>query len=507
MHARRVPGNTCREVKLRLGVGVILAIAVAFVLVVGMRVGGLGVGGFAEQNYRGAAWDRASSDVAVWRQENAYLEQENWDRLSAPTDAEVLPARDIPELPGSIRVLVLGDSFVWGTGVLDPDMRWWVELQNELDARTSPGTFTVRAVGTPGASTMSQSAWLRSGVLNSVDPAVVVVPYVANDSVPHPADFEPGGLCHGVCPALLNHVPEFIDCFQRERSEAVCRDLLRESYPDAVVFSEVVDRPLDGPYSAAFGAAIRSIAEVTSGRVLLWMPTPVDPADWANAQLVESVFAQAGFTLVSPERTVGLLRPLPSGSEADPDRHLNPDDAHPGPVLTRAYATDMADAIMAAVPPEEVAAAEQAARTDPPQVTSLVSWVLPSSVQVTSTASSADVQLTAATGARAGDQQGSPCASLARPHARLSLSRLLTPGTRLALTMVDGPAAGLAVFAFGYDADGTTTMTEVGTVGVGESLEVRSGPLARGIVLADTAVSGCGGAPSLPNARVTVTVR
>lgn len=509
MHAGQAPENTSKTVKLRLGVGVIVALAALLVLGLIMRSGGTDALLARADTRTGSAWELAYTDTASWEQEGAYLEQENWERLSAETDAELLPAGDIPETPDSIRILVLGDSFIWGTGVLDPDMRWWVKLQDELDTRTSPGTFTVRAIGTPGASTMLQNTWLNSGILTSYNPDVIVIPYVANDFIPHPTDFEPGGACARNCPPLLNHTPEFIDCYKQERSEARCRDKLHDTYPTAATYADIADNPLDGPYSSVFRSAIRSIAATAGDLPLLWMPTPIDPADWDNSQHVKPLFADAGFTTLTPERTLALLQPLPAGSNADPDRHLNPADTHPGPVLTTAYAADTADAILSALPPSQIADAQRAAQANPPQPAELVSWALPTSLEVNSTPTFTEVRIGGSPGAeeanKAQARQSSPCASLKRPHARLTLSRLVPPGSTLTLTLTEGPAEGLDAWAFGYQDDGTTTVTPLGTLNAGAPLDMNTGPQARGILLADRTTTGCSSATStLPSATVTL---
>ena len=82
---------------------------------------------------------------------------------------------------GKSRILVIGDSFVWGDGYVNANDIWWRQLERELHRR---GYWDVEVVaaGFLGASTQDQLTWLRAGGLARLgSPDLVILGYVTND--------------------------------------------------------------------------------------------------------------------------------------------------------------------------------------------------------------------------------------------------------------------------------------------------------------------------------------
>jgi hypothetical protein len=82
---------------------------------------------------------------------------------------------------GGSRVLVIGDSFVWGDGYLNANDIWWRKVGRELHKR---GYWNVEVVaaGFNGASTQRELAWVRAGGLARLASRDLVLPgYVTND--------------------------------------------------------------------------------------------------------------------------------------------------------------------------------------------------------------------------------------------------------------------------------------------------------------------------------------
>ena len=78
------------------------------------------------------------------------------------------------------KILVVGDSFVWGDGTSNLNQIWWSAMARELDRRGYD--CQVYAVGYFGASTQDEFCWLRdTAVLEDIKPDLIVLGYVAND--------------------------------------------------------------------------------------------------------------------------------------------------------------------------------------------------------------------------------------------------------------------------------------------------------------------------------------
>lgn len=77
------------------------------------------------------------------------------------------------------RILVMGDSFVWGSGYANMNDIWWRQLQRELNRR-GYNQVEVIAAGVNGASTREQLEAARKLVLE-YEPDLIIWGYVTND--------------------------------------------------------------------------------------------------------------------------------------------------------------------------------------------------------------------------------------------------------------------------------------------------------------------------------------
>lgn len=82
--------------------------------------------------------------------------------------------------PRSKRILVLGDSFVWGHGLANMNHTWWRQLQAELDRKG----YDVEVVGAGmcGANTRKELLWARQ-LLKIYKPDLIIWSYVINDPI------------------------------------------------------------------------------------------------------------------------------------------------------------------------------------------------------------------------------------------------------------------------------------------------------------------------------------
>ena len=148
-----------------------LACLVALILIAEWRLAGLATQG------------RITSDP--WQAENDRINTMNQAKIqSSLPDDPLWRSAGIPSplLPADKpRILVLGDSFVWGDGYLNVNDVWWRQLERELHRR-GHWQVEVVAAGLGGASTQDELRWLRgTNLLSQVAPDLVVLGYVAND--------------------------------------------------------------------------------------------------------------------------------------------------------------------------------------------------------------------------------------------------------------------------------------------------------------------------------------
>lgn len=87
---------------------------------------------------------------------------------------------ETPKPHGTYRIMVLGDSFVFGTG-LAPEERFTNILERKLDEVTSGKKFEVVNFGREGACTKAELDTLTEYV-SIVEPDFIIVGYVSNDT-------------------------------------------------------------------------------------------------------------------------------------------------------------------------------------------------------------------------------------------------------------------------------------------------------------------------------------
>ncbi|MBA3994677.1 MAG: hypothetical protein C0469_14260 [Cyanobacteria bacterium DS2.3.42] len=118
----------------------------------------------------------------LWTDENHRLNHftylKNDARQSDPVwRSQYMPVS--PEHPGKKRIMVIGDSFVWGDGADNVNTLWWRQLEMELEKR-GYSDVEVIAAGLNGASTDDEFGWLHT-LLPKYKPDLVVFGYVTND--------------------------------------------------------------------------------------------------------------------------------------------------------------------------------------------------------------------------------------------------------------------------------------------------------------------------------------
>lgn len=92
-----------------------------------------------------------------------------------------MPRQDIYD-ENTKRIVVLGDSFVWGHASLDRNEVFWRLLENELRAEGYNVRFD--AVASPGVSAYNEIDWLtKTDLIDVLKPDMILIGYVVNDPI------------------------------------------------------------------------------------------------------------------------------------------------------------------------------------------------------------------------------------------------------------------------------------------------------------------------------------
>lgn len=461
-----------------------------------------------EQQVRVPEFDRSEQ----WARESGYIIWEGESRVGRfPPHVEQHPHPSFAG-PKQIRVLAVGDSFTWAHGEHDLDVRWQVELEQELNRRTSPGTFRVDYAASPGTGPLAWLDWLREGWVTPEKYDAVVLAIVWNDAVLTGGEML---LCPTQdCPPLYLEETDVMErCLAASDGLAgrLTRTIARMDASSGLALRDIrcseaavsartglvgmrfaAANPHLTPYWDSYRSGLRLLREEFGDRIVAAFPAALGPVELAWVLELKPAMEDAGFEWFGPDASVGLIED--GGIEG---MFANPGVQHPGPAFTRLYARDAADFLLSRIEPSRLA--DAAASGGSSAGRNLVSNSMPDAMVLRHDRDAAEVGYRRDAGgdgyvhagtAGALPAQFVPCMNIGRPHLMLMLRRDLPEGSVLKLSLPYGPPS--EVLVLGYSKEGTPSIRKAGKVSQGADLEVgMGGELARGLLIAPDGPEGC----------------
>lgn len=134
--------------------------------------------------------DSGTLSSGRWQEQDSWLLEQGRRKNLASNNCSVWRSIGWPvneKKPKNKRILVMGDSFVWGTGYPNMNTLWWRRLQKVLNDR-GYNDVEVIAAGMPAQSTAAQLADARK-IIGKYKPDLIIWGYVTND----PDEIDPNG--------------------------------------------------------------------------------------------------------------------------------------------------------------------------------------------------------------------------------------------------------------------------------------------------------------------------
>lgn len=259
----------------------------------------------------------------------------------------------------NLRILAVGDSFVWGSGNTNVNYLWWKQLEREMTKRGYP--CTVYAVGFGGTSTYDQLDWLQNtSVIEDIDPHIIIMGYVVNDAQLPQAESNPKAwlnfsdvvgipitdILSGFFPSVFQTLKykitdKFADypAFNNDRIgyqykgwmlQLVGEDHLRRFEQQVIVplgnFVDSIDVP-----------------------ILLFTTPEIPDKEFYRSRYepILPLYAKAGLKVYD---SLDYYEQNYSDEKYSAGYYINPVDGHPGPVPNRAYAEYMANVLESEYP-------------------------------------------------------------------------------------------------------------------------------------------------------------
>ena len=295
---------------------------------------------------------RVASDP--WQRENVRINRMNAAKVKAVPENPFWRSAGISpgstKASGKSRILVIGDSFVWGDGYVNANDIWWRQLERELHRR---GYWDVEVVaaGFLGASTQDQLAWLRAGGLARLgSPDLVVLGYVTNDPDIRGATGAPMVVqigrdiplrqWRGVDRSIGRVAPNLAGQL-KQRLTSKWQAGVRDAYPYEEWELKLLEPPNIDAYRGVVGELGEFLRETGIPFFVVTLPNYPGPDHFSpRYAAVAPIFRSAGFLFI--DLLEDFVREYPPGGEALP-WGINPSNGHPGTVSTRFYARKTAD--------------------------------------------------------------------------------------------------------------------------------------------------------------------
>ena len=300
--------------------------------------------------------DRGLLNSQAWKVANQLLYKLDQRKVHSTYENPLWFSDGIPfHDSGKRRILVIGDSFVWGDGSLNCNDLWWRQLERALH-HAGYWNVEVIAAGLNGASTQDELYWLKDlKLIERVKPDVIVIGYVTNDPdcvdaegrhyVPQnlslqPKTSRPSSLAAHVFPQLT---------FQIDRLLSRRNETMHQGGFD---YADWELKILEGPNIQAYQKVLMELGEFLKQSgvpyLAVTLPNQPDPDFWRRRYAVVSpLFQNAGipFHDLSP----AFLNEYGSGGNLL-RWAINPANGHPGPLSTSFYARQVSALLIRTAP-------------------------------------------------------------------------------------------------------------------------------------------------------------
>ncbi len=293
---------------------------------------------------------RGELGSAMWKEHNERVVEMMGQRNHATDENPLWKSHMFPvseEKAGKHRILVIGDSYVWGDGQANLNDIWWRQLQYELEKRGYDNVEVI-AAGRCGASTRVELSWMDR-LCRQFDPDAIILGYVTNDPdegsdvpgdgyVKQMRNGPQGSEFSGVSGKILSFFPHLKYQLQDLRSKKLGE---KQSGPAGYTYNEWEKRILEGKNFEAYKETVKRLGDFAAGcgRPFLVVTLPMPLAEnQKKYAAVEPLFKDAGVKFVN------LLAPMLSWyKNSNGDSRINaiavsPVNGHPGLAANRFYA-------------------------------------------------------------------------------------------------------------------------------------------------------------------------
>lgn len=304
------------------------------------------------QNFVKPGWSSwVTEDIKI----NRLMAQRNRATPQDPVwHSALLP--DPANLPRRKRILVIGDSYVWGHGCINVNDLWWRQLERELHRRGYEDV-TVIGAGWNGASTRIELSWIPQ-LMEKYKPDMVVWGYVPND--PDESENEKTAIERGtdlrgndMQRTLTDMFPHLYPYFMSIRYVASLNKGVGIS--SSSTYGDWLSALVHGKNFVEFQKTVQEWSKRTKSLpapcVVMFLPMPFEKVYADSFAPVKQLLQQNGMPFVDMlGQLMAWYRALPTEKQDLQKLQINPGNGHPGSMINHFYAVETANLLEAKYP-------------------------------------------------------------------------------------------------------------------------------------------------------------
>lgn len=239
------------------------------------------------------------------------------------------------------RILVMGDSYVWGSSYLTSNHMWWRQLEIELQRRGYHDVEVI-AAGHSGLSTHEELD-LAKLVVPEFHPDLILWGYVTNDPDERIVKqiFNSGlnlPIPYRVQAVIQRCVPRLLDLVKSRRGDKLAKSYVGPEY--GYEYSDWLIRIHEGENFERYRQTVTSVAEfmkeIQIPGVLVTLPqAPIPDLFMFSYDKILPLWREAGIPV--QDNLPPLMQRFPNAEKTGPQAlawGINPADSHPGPRTT-----------------------------------------------------------------------------------------------------------------------------------------------------------------------------
>jgi hypothetical protein len=300
-----------------------------------------------------------------WSRENTFINNNNY--LRQGYGYEIKTDNIIPKEvnPDPTRILIFGDSFLWGNGNTDPSSTLDSILYRKLNSPGSTPKYEVKLLTQPGRSTFNYYDLFTENPIQSYNPDIVIYAYHGNDYMP---SFTESLICKklsikacqssnartnpqyqsclkgdaGIIPVLISKTLANRPNLRHQLILRACEPIYLKAKKEGYDQDQYFNNPTASPYYSDWIKALSLLKQELSPYKVLVANLTSEISTQKTNEFMEEKMQAAGYDVIPMSLT---YKAVYLKDELIPNSNLlvkvNPINDHPSSYLNNAYADDI----------------------------------------------------------------------------------------------------------------------------------------------------------------------